>query len=163
MTEITLTNDAMSPDQTLDLFKFYEEAAEKTKAHAWAQTTWVLTLNAAILGFSVNFLASNSDTRAFFGIELLSSGVGVVLCGFLWYLLNELGGHISRYWASSNRIAAGYSPLIPFIGEKNANAARAPSSRVPFPSFCRRLQYLAILFILAHIGWLVFVAYIRCA
>ena len=98
MTEIIPAASSLSPDQTLNLFKFYEEAAEKAKAHAWSQTTWILTLNAAILGFSVNFYASNSDKPAFFAIELLSSGVGVVLCGFLVYLLNELGGHISHYW-----------------------------------------------------------------
>ena len=153
----------MSPDQTLDLFKFYEEAAEKAKAHAWAQTTWVLTLNAAILGFSVTFLASHYENPSFIAIELLSSGVGVVLCAFLLYLLSELGGHISHYWRSSNRIAAGYAPLIPFVGESNANAARAADYEVPFPAFCRRLQYLAALFLVAHIGWIGFVAYARCA
>ncbi len=163
MTEIIPAASSLSPDQTLNLFKFYEEAAEKAKAHAWSQTTWILTLNAAILGFSVNFYASNSDKPAFFAIELLSSGVGVVLCGFLVYLLNELGGHISHYWASSNRIAAGYVPLIPFIGESNATAARASDYRVGFPAFCRRLQYLAILFLGAHLGWVSFVAYIRCS
>jgi hypothetical protein len=149
----------LTSDQTLNLFKFYEEAADKAKAHAWAQTTWVLTLNAAILGFSVNYFASNAGKPAFFAIELLSSAVGIVLCGFLLYLLTELGGHISHYWASSNRIAAGYAALVPFVGESNARAALASDYRVPFPAFCRRLQYLVALFIVAHLGWLVFIAY----
>ena len=163
MSEVTPTTQLLTQDQTLNLFKFYEEAAEKTKAHAWSQTTWILTLNAAILGFSVNFYANNSDKTAFFTIELLSSGVGVVLCIFLLYMLNELGGHISHYWASSNRVAAGYAPLIPFIGESNATAARAHDYSVAFPAFCRRLQELAILFLVAHLGWVIFVGYVRSA
>ena len=39
MTQVTKEAPSLTPDQTLNLFKFYEEAAEKAKTHAWSQTT----------------------------------------------------------------------------------------------------------------------------
>lgn len=153
------SGDSLNPEQALELFRFYEEAAEKAKAHAWSQTTWILTLNAAILGFSVSFYADHSGLRGYFAIELLACGVGSVLCGFLLYLLNELGGHIRHHWASSNRIAAGYGPLTPFLGKGEAATVLLPGYEASFPAFCRRLQMLAALFLLAHLGWAAFVAY----
>jgi hypothetical protein len=69
----------LSADQALAMFKFYEEAAERTKAHAWAQTTWILTLNAGFWRFL---------SPATFAADLRSSSPsrdrcgGAVLSGF---------------------------------------------------------------------------------
>ncbi|OOP57225.1 MAG: hypothetical protein AYP45_04670 [Candidatus Brocadia carolinensis] len=156
-------NIGLRPDQILTLFKFYEEAAEKTKSHAWSQTTWILTLNTGIFAFSLNFYAEHAAVRAYLLIELFSAGVGVVLCGFLVYLLQELGSHISRYWTSSNQIAANYGPLVRFIDKSDAVAARKSDYCAPFPKFCRRLKFLAILFLIAHVGWSLFMVYQYCA
>jgi hypothetical protein len=66
----------LSPEQTLAAFRFYEEAAEKSKSHAWSQTTWILALNAGIMAFSLKFMQSiqplgaSSSLRPF----LLASG-----------------------------------------------------------------------------------------
>jgi hypothetical protein len=38
------------------------------------------------------------------------------------------------------------------IGENDAIAARAPGYRVPFSAFCRRRQYLAVLFFGRSLG-----------
>lgn len=148
----------LTTSEKLETFKFYEAAAEKSKAHAWTQTTWILSLNTGILAFSLNFYAEHSTNPAFLLIELISAGVGVVLSGFLMYVLNELGSHISNYWTSSNKIAAGYAPLVPFVGEDTAAKATEKGYHAEFPQFCRRLQYLAGLFIAAHIGWALIVA-----
>ena len=156
----SIPDEPLTAAQRLEIFKFYEEAAEKAKAHAWSQTTWILTLNAGILAFSVTFFAEHRDTPAFLFIELLSAGVGVVLSGFLIYLLYELGKHIRNYWTQSNTIAATYAPLRQFVGEKTAKAAEAPEYSAEFPPFCIRLQILAGLFIVAHVGWASVVAWI---
>jgi hypothetical protein len=148
----------LTSEQTLASFKFYEEAAEKAKSHAWSQTTWILALNAGIMAFSLKFYAEHSTVRGFLLIEVISAGVGIVLSAFLIYLLQELGGHISHYWTTSNKIAATYAPLTSFIGEKDADQARTPHYRAGFPAFCRRLQFLAGLFIAAHAGWTFVVA-----
>jgi hypothetical protein len=144
----------MTADQIPDLFKFYEEAAEKAKALAWSQTTWILTLNAGIMAVSLDFYAKNGTHPRLILIEGISAGVGVVLCLFLVYLLHELGGHIRHYWTTSNRIAASNEHLVAFISPSDAEAARVARYRAPFPAFCRRLQWLAGLFVVAHVGWL---------
>jgi hypothetical protein len=147
--------EAVKPvDHAADLFKFYEDAAEKTKAFAWAQTTWILTLNAGVLAFSLDFFANHADNAHFVLVEGISSGVGVALCLFLIYLLAQLGGHISHYWTSSNRLAASNAQLAALIFPEDLATARH-GQRVPFPAFCRRLQFLAALFAAAHITWLI--------
>jgi len=143
--------------EKLETFKFYEEASEKTKAHAWTQTAWILTLNAGVIAFSLNLYLEHANDRAFLVIEFISASVGIVLCVYLCYVLGELGRHIRNYWTTSNKIAADAPPLVSFIGEDNARQAKEADYKARFPPFCRRLQYLAGLFMLAHVGWLLFV------
>ena len=148
----------LNPNQMLDTFKFYEEAAEKTKAHAWTQTAWILTLNTGLIAFSMNLYLEYANDPSFLIIELISTGVGIVLCVFLFYVLGELGRHIRNYWTFSNKIAADLPFLVSFIGEDNARKAKEVDYKADFPQFCKRLQYLALLFMLAHIAWALFVA-----
>jgi hypothetical protein len=152
--------DSLSPETTqlglnesMDLFKFYEGAADAAKERSWSITTWTLALNAGILAFSFDFFAEHAGSRAFVDIESACAVVGTALCGFLIYMLHEFGGHIAHHWESSNRIAAADRRLEPFIGTKEANKVRADGSRykVPFPPFCRRLQYLAVGFAFVHV------------
>lgn len=53
----------LNPEQRLETFKFYEEAAEKAKAHAWSQTTWLLSFNAALLALSVTLYLDHRDVH----------------------------------------------------------------------------------------------------
>jgi hypothetical protein len=147
----------LSPSQVLDYFKYYEDAAEKAKTHAWSQTTWILALNAGIMAFSVDFYANHGGLPGFRLIECMSAGVGIALCLFLVYLLEELGGHISHYWSVSNTLAASTSSLTPFISATEAMEARQPGYKAAFPAFCRRLQALAGLFLVGHAAWLAIV------
>ena len=103
------TVDDLTLEHTLEAFKFYETRADNTKAHAWAQTTWILTLNAGLLAFSLDLYANHSSLRGFAAIEWLVALAGVVLCGFLIYTLRELGRHIAHYWTSAKR-ARGDAP-----------------------------------------------------
>ena len=151
----------LTPEETVTVFKFYEEAAEKTKAHAWSQTTWILTLNAGIFAFALKLYTDHAGVYWFSLMEFVCAGVGIALCVFLIYLLSELGRHISRYWTSSNKLAVDYPPLVPFIEESDAVAVRAdPKYCAPFPRFCARLQWLAWLFLLAHIAWACFAVFV---
>jgi hypothetical protein len=151
-----LEND-MPPQNKLELFKFYEDAAERTKDRAWTQTSWMLTLNSGVLGFSLTSYLQNEEDAFFLVIELLSAAVGVVLSLFLYYMLQELGSHIRSHWTKSNKIAADYSLLGSFMSKEEAIKAKSPEYSAGFPRFCRRLQQLAILFMLAHLGWFGFI------
>lgn len=90
------SSDALGVDKALEMFKFYEEAAERTKGHAWSQTTWILTLNAGILAFSLNLYAEYSTRIPFFAflvIEWISCLAGLILCTLLFFVIRELGEH----------------------------------------------------------------------
>ena len=143
--------NTLTDNQTFEAFKFYEEAAEKTKGHAWTQTTWILALNSGILAFSIDFYSKHADLPGVRYIEFVSTSIGLILCGFLFYLIGELGKHIRNYWTSSNKMAAKYPPLTPFIGQEDAIKAKNVCYRASFPRFCRRLQLLTILFAAVHI------------
>jgi hypothetical protein len=146
--------DERDPGRALDLFKFYETAADKAKQHAWSATTWILAFNAAILAFSFDFFGKHAGKPGFVVIEIASAFVGVGLCAYLTYLLKETGTHIAHYWTSANRLAADQASLVPFIGADEAEKVRTESVRyrASFPNFCRRLQMLACLFALVHLG-----------
>jgi hypothetical protein len=143
----------LSSNDSMELFKFYEGAADKAKDRSWTLTTWVLALNAGLLAFSFDFFAKNAASPAFVVIEAASAAVGVALCGFLIYMLRENGGHVSHYWTSSNKIAAAEPKLRPFIGAKEADRAlNKPNYKAPFPSYCRRLELLAAAFAVVHLA-----------
>jgi hypothetical protein len=147
----------LSPAEAVAAFKFYEDAADKNKAQAWSLTTWILTLNAAVLGFSITFFIEHRADEALVMIETLSALVGVALSYFLIDMIQQLGSHVQHHWTTSNRIAAVTPTLTSFIDPRDVESARRDSYRAPFPSFCRRLQVLAVLFLIAHCGWAIVV------
>jgi hypothetical protein len=129
----------LSPNNSMELFKFYEGAADKAKERSWSLTTWVLALNAAILAFSFDFFAKNARSPAFVVIEAASAIVGIALCAFIFYLLREAGSHISHYWTSSNRTAAAEPTLELFIGPLRRHKKRGRSATIALhslPSVC---------------------------
>lgn len=153
MTAESKPQTSLSPSNSMELFKFYEGAADKAKERSWSLTTWVLALNAAILAFSFDFFAKNATSSAFIVIEAASAAVGIALCGFAIYMLRETGRHISHYWTSSNKIAAAEPSLEAFIGAEEAQRARNQANyQAPFPKFCLRLQFLAAAFAIVHLG-----------
>lgn len=157
--------DAWPSKEALDMFKFYEEAAEKAKQHAWSATTWILALNAGILAFAFDFFGKNFGRPGFVVLEIASAIVGLGLSGFLVYLLYEAGRHIRHYWTSANTIAAFQPSLESFIGANEAEKVRqARKARIKyeagFPAFCLRLQLLAALFALVHVGTAAFLVYL---
>lgn len=144
-------------DQVPEFFKFYEEAAERTKAHAWTQSSWLLTLNSAVLAFSVQLYVEHADIRGFLFMEWLLCAAGLILCGYIALVLVELGSHIRNYWTAANRIAVDNELLSHYIGAKAAAAARAPEYKADFPRFIARLMVPAVLFAVAHLTWATYV------
>lgn len=98
--------ESLAPEKLFEFFKFYEEAAARIKSHAWTQSTWILTLNGAILGFSLDLDVDHASVRGFLFIEWLSVLSGLLLCTYLMFVLYELGRHIRNYLTASNRLAA---------------------------------------------------------
>src|SRR6266849_1105077 len=75
--------EALTPERAIELFKFYEAAAERAKDEAWSLTTWILALNAAILGFAFDFFSKNGEKPGFDVVEIACALVGVRLCVLL--------------------------------------------------------------------------------
>jgi len=160
------TSDPLGLDKAFEAFKFYEEAAEKTKGHAWSQTTWILTLNAGILAFSLNLYAEYSTKiplSAFLVIEWISCIAGLTLCGMLFIVILELGTHIATYWETANKLAVKYTALAELIGKKAAAKAREPDYKEPFPDFCARLRWPVALFMAGHFLWAIVVTGLMCS
>lgn len=101
---------------------------------------------------SLSLYADHADNPAVVQLASILSVVGIVLCLFLIFMLHELGRHIRHYWAVSNRIVAPNGSLRALVfGSPPKDAP------VTFPPFCRRLQYLAGLFLAGHLAWLAIV------
>lgn len=145
-----------------DAFKFYEEAAEKAKGHAWSQSTWILGFSAAVLAFSLKLYTEHPDVRGLVFMEWLAALAGLGLCGYLVFVLSELGKHIRNYWTNANKIAASDDALVPFIGQEEAERARLVGYRAGFPRFITRLQMAPSMFALAHLVWAVYATALSC-
>lgn len=128
------------PDtKVLELFKFYEGGSEKVKDRIWTSTTWVLTLNTAILAFAFDYFDRRAGKSGFILVELLAALVGVGLSFFLIYLLRSFGAYVEHYWKCSDELATGHPSL--------KHLTQAPPSR-----FWVLLQILAACFAIVHLG-----------
>ena len=144
-----------APEDSFERYKFYQDAAENAKAHAWTQSTWVLTLNGAILAFSINLHVKHCNIPGFFLIEWFSAGAGVLLSLCVVFVLYELGKHIKRHWAASDRIASKDPQLAPYVSKGGA--------KEKVPKFIKRLMFPAGVFAVGHVAWAVSVTwFIAC-
>ena len=129
--------------ESFDLFKFYEEAAEKTKTHIWSQTSWILSLSTAVLAFSVNLYVQHHNVVGFLWIVWIAALVGAALCFYLIWTLAEFGDHIRRLKRSWSRrrpqnppnstprtlIAVLLLHEISAVGRPEASWSRPPTAR----------------------------------
>lgn len=142
-------------EDAFQLHSAYEEAAGKVKSRTWAITTWVLTLEAALIAFSVEFYTEQSADGGFLLIQLAIAIVGVALCLFLLFLIRDQGNHLKEYWAAQRK-------LVKWNTELRRLALADPeedlSEPVKFPPFCTRLISLVVLF---AIGFVVLFAMMR--
>ncbi|MDM0108883.1 hypothetical protein QTH97_28345 [Variovorax sp. J22R24] len=137
----------------IDLIKFYEEASGKTKAHAWAQLTWVLAVNGAILAFSLKFFIEQMKMPGAIALIWGMAVAGLILSGYLIYVLKELGRHLRGYWACADRAARMSTDLAEIIRPD------PPSASTKIPAFMKRLMWPPALFALSHVVWAIGASY----
>src|SRR5262245_46549230 len=111
---------AEADKQRFELFKFYEEAANRAKTDAWTQTTWVLALVGAILAFSMKLYVEHRDVPGHLIITWACAAAGVLLVCYVAYVLHQLAKHIRHYWTTSNRLAAAHPMLRTYIPAEDA-------------------------------------------
>jgi Ca2+/H+ antiporter len=143
-------------EHLVEIFKFYEDAAREAKNQAWTQTSWILTINAAILGFTLDLFIEHRSAKDFALIEWISAIAGIILCVYALIVLTELGNHIQTYWTLANKTAVQHPFLIRYIGPTDAENAGKKNYRALFPPFIKRLMIAPVLFAVAHFGWVLY-------
>jgi hypothetical protein len=146
--------DAMLHVKRFELFKFYEEALQRTKSDAWTQTTWVLTLSGAILAFSIQLYVEHFEGTSFELISWSCAVAGVVLTGYVMLVLHQLATYSKRYLTAAIRLAAHYEILEEYITVEEAQSAKAKDYQAGYPGYILLLHIPPAFFAAGHIFWL---------
>src|SRR5687767_10045011 len=89
----------------LELWKYFQDRADKVKEAMFKTLTWIVGYAAALLGFI--FLALTNYDRAKASVPLafaitLAAAAGLVVCIYSWLMLSEAAKHIQRNWKRSD-------------------------------------------------------------
>lgn len=138
-------------DKAFELNNAYEEAAGNVKSRTWTITTWVLTLEAALIAFSVQFYTEQLGDPGFLLIQLAVALVGVALCAFLLVFIKDQGDHLKGYWIAQRKLASWNAELGGLVLSNSKNLT-APDFGVRFPPFCTKLIWLVAMFAAGFVG-----------
>ncbi len=177
---LRLTEEEISKlnvEKAFELIDSYENKANDVKGRIWTITAWILTINAGLIAFCFDLYQDKSDSPEFLIFVFVACSVGVGLCIYLEFLINDQGNHIKGYHTSSNRIGAWnqkvaglafkryeferktkppeFYNLTEFIDKRKKECYEAP-----FPTFCNRLLLLSRLFLLVFGGIFLLMLYL---
>lgn len=148
-----LTGDT-NPSLLLQMYQFHEESAQEYKSDAWTQTTWILTLSGAVLGFSIDKHVSQRNSPDAIIIMLACAVVGIALAVYAMWVLNDMAHHVQRHWAKANRLVASTPGLMKYIDP--AGSQPAMTAMVEKPKAITRLLWIVMAFSLGHVMWAVY-------
>lgn len=141
---------ALPLDKAIELIKFYEDLASTIKSRTWAITTWVLTLNAALLAYSFQLYLEPERPPEFLLLVLAISIVGIALSIYLFIFISDQGQHLRHYWTMENKVGAWNSSVRGLVMDQlGFEEARDDDYSARFPQFAARLRLLAVMFALA--------------
>lgn len=156
MDETTTTEAAVSALNTQSAFKlieFYENAASVVKGRTWTITTWILTINAALLAFFFQLYADHNNIHGFIWIQAGICMVGIALCFFLRLLIQDQGLHLRHYWTKENKVGAGNDNIQELVlWDQSAECVKKSNYEADFPKFCTRLLLLTDMFIVGFVA-----------
>ena len=149
---------------TFQLIEFYENAASVVKNRTWTITTWVLTINSALIAFSFQLYTDHLQLAGFLWIQAAICLVGLALCTFLYFLIQDQGNHLSHYWTNENKIGAMNSGIQDLVLDKeDPKVILAPGYRADTPKFCKRLVILAQMFAVGFVGLFLLILFLVSA
>jgi hypothetical protein len=80
---------------------YFQDRADKIKEAMFNTLTWSIGFAAALLGFIfvklTEFEASKSNISLSW-LVMITSGAGLVICLYSWFMLSESGKHIQSNW-----------------------------------------------------------------
>jgi len=138
-------------DKAAELNESYEKAAGTVKGRTWMITTWVLTLQAAMIAFSVQFYTEQSGDPGFLLIQGAIALVGLALCAFLFVFIRDQGKHLKGYWIAQRKLASWNTALRGLVVSGWEDHS-APDFGVRFPPFCTKLMLLVGMFAAGFAG-----------
>ena len=160
MNDTTTTEAAVSKLDAQSAFKlieFYENAASVVKGRTWTITTWILTINAALLAFCFQLYTDHSDIHGFIWVQAGICMVGIALCFFLRLLIQDQGNHLRYYWTKENKVGAWNGKIQGLVlWDQSAECIKKPDYEADFPNFCRRLRLLTDMFIAGFVATFLF-------
>ena len=160
--ETGVTQDAvrgLKLDQAFELNDAYEQAAGRVKSRTWTITTWVLTLEAALMAFGAQLYTEQLGDSGFLLLQLAIALVGIALGAFLVFFIVDQGQHLKGYWISQRKLAIWNTALGGLVLTKSEESA-PPDFGVTFPPFCTRLIWLVALFAAGFAGLFAMMAYL---
>jgi uncharacterized integral membrane protein len=126
-----------------ELFKYFEDRAEKLKSQVITLTIFICGFLSAILGFAVDNLSwKNCSITIANRFQMLSAAIsGIILCLLALLIIKENAQHINRNFNRGKFARSNPDCNL----EECWNAGGAGCSQ-RFPPVCINLQYLVILF-----------------
>lgn len=138
----------------LQMYQFHEASAQQYKSDAWTQTTWILTLSGAVLGFSIDKYVSQRSSPDAIVITLACAVAGLALAVYAMWVLNDMAHHVQRHWAMATRLVASTPGLMKYIDP--AGSQPAMTAMVEKPKAITRLLWIVMTFSLGHVMWAVY-------
>lgn len=141
-------------ERHLQMYQFHEVSAQKYKSDAWTQTTWILTLSGAVLGFSIDKHVSQRNSPDAIVITLACAVAGLALAVYAMWVLNDMARHVQRHWAMATRLVASTQGLMKYIDP--AGSQPVMTAVVEKPKAITRLLWIVMAFSLGHVMWVVY-------
>ena len=143
----------------LNLWKHFNEEADKTKDRMWTMASWMFTLQGAVIAFIVKQLftsKSNEDHLmiANDAVAMATSLIGAVLGGYTIFLICQYGYHINGMWNRANVIRRqinGLNEIWFTNNQEKIDKDKSSKDERALPSVAGWLVFLSSLFIIFFI------------
>src|SRR5262245_45363913 len=90
----------------LELWKYFQDRADKIKEAMFQTVTWTIGFAAALLGFLAVKLTDFDESKAavaVFWLILITAVAGLFICAYSCFAIHEAGRHIEENWQSAKR------------------------------------------------------------
>jgi hypothetical protein len=138
-----MSSNGNTTESQFELFKYFEDRAEKLKSQVITLTVFICGFLSAILGFAVDNLGwQNCSITVANRLQMLSAAIsGIILCRLAWVIIKDNAQHINRNFSRGE-----FARSNPNCNLEECWKAGGAGYSQRFPSVCISLQYLVILF-----------------
>ena len=108
LAEAGIARTKVQQEDLLGLWKYFQDRADMLKERQWTVGTWILTLLSGNIAFSIS---QETVTLTEAGVEiskplpaLILGMIGMVICGYGYYVIRNYGKHIQRNWDRADQV-----------------------------------------------------------